>query len=209
MEARRDERKAKGERSRQAILRAALATLGDKGLEGFTARNVAERAGVSTATVFHHFATLDELQLEAVVLLFDDALGQGLMTPGQDLRGYLHSLGTVVLRMIRRQPELVRISNTLFGKLPFSEGLRRSAVQHYARYVAAVEGDLAALGADAAARRAHVALALVLLLDGLGIHWSIHHDVKKLQGFWSDMAELFADQLETPADATHPAPLHR
>jgi AcrR family transcriptional regulator len=192
-----DERRARGERSRQAILQAALATLGDLGLEGFTARRVAERAGVSTATLFHHFGSLDELQLEAVVGWFEEAISAPQSRHPRDLHGYLRALGRLALRMMRERPELVRLSNILLAKFPFSPDLQRNAVAHYARYTAQVEAELEALGVSGQEpeRRRHAALALVLLLDGLGIHWSIHHDLKALERFWDDVADLFADQL--------------
>jgi AcrR family transcriptional regulator len=195
MEARKDERRARGERSRQAILQAALKTLGEGGLEGFTARNVARRAGVSSATIFHHFASLDELQLEAIMLLLDAALDEELKAPPRNVRGYLRALGALSFRVVREQPEFVHISNALFGKLPFSEPLRQRAQAHYARWVGEVDRQLAALGVGAPKRRRNVSLALVLLLDGMGIHWSVHHDVEQLECFWKAMVDLFAAQL--------------
>jgi TetR/AcrR family transcriptional repressor of bet genes len=197
----RDERRARGARSRQAILRAALTTLADKGLEGFTARSVAEHAGVSTATLFHHFASLDELQLEAMMLLLDAEMEGRPALRGSDAKRYLRSLGELVLRVIARQPELMRTSSALLGKLPFSEALQRSAARHYERYVQQIESELAALvgaGRGPPSRR-HLALAVVLMLDGMGIYWTVNHDVDALRRFWTDMVALFAPYLEAPA----------
>jgi AcrR family transcriptional regulator len=198
VQTRTDERRARGERSRQAILRAALATLGEEGLEGFSARNVAGRAGVSPATIFHHFATLDELQLDAIMLLVDQALREELAQPPRSVRGYLRSLGALSLRVLREQPQLVHISNALFGKLPFSAPLRARARKHYARWVEEIDGKLAALGVRAPERRRHLAMALVMLLDGMGIHWSVHHDVEELERVWNTLADGVAVQLQPP-----------
>jgi AcrR family transcriptional regulator len=200
VEERHDERRAKGERSRQSILQAALATLADKGLEGFTARNVAEQAGVSTATLFHHFASLDELQLDAMMLLLDDEM-RGLAPAGElDPRRYLQSLGELVLRVIRKEPALMRMSATLLGKLPFSEALQHSAAGHYERYVQQIETGLIAVGGPGPPSRRHMAMALVLLLDGMGTYWTVNHDVDALERFWADVVALFAPQLAPPAD---------
>jgi len=198
VEERRDERKAKGARSRQAILRAALATLADKGLEGFSARNVAERAGVSTATLFHHFASLDELQLEAMLLVLDDAMDARPIASEPDARHYLRALGDLALDMVREQPELMRVGSALFGKLPFSEPLQQSAAKHYTRYVDRIETELAGVnrGEAAAPSLRNMALALGLLLDGMANHWAIYHDVETLERFWTDMVALFAVHLE-------------
>ena len=195
MNVRTDERRARGERSRQAILRAALATLSEEGLEGFTARNVARRAGVSSATIFHHFAALDELQLEAIMLLLDEAMDEELATPPRDVRSYLRTLGEMPLRIMREQPGMIHLFDALFGKLPFSEPLRVRAREHYARYVNGIDRQLADLGVGAPERRRHVAMGLVMLLDGMGIHWSVHHDVERLERFWKAIADLFATQL--------------
>ena len=46
---------------REALLKAALEALREVGLEALSLRDVARRAGVSTAAPYHHFSDKDEL----------------------------------------------------------------------------------------------------------------------------------------------------
>ncbi|MFE3187720.1 TetR/AcrR family transcriptional regulator [Nocardia sp. NPDC059240] len=59
-----DGRTARAARNRQAVLDAAL-TLMEEGILQPTAQAVAERAGVATRSVFHHFSDLESLYLDA------------------------------------------------------------------------------------------------------------------------------------------------
>lgn len=198
MDKRKDERRAKGERSRKAILQAALATLAEEGLEGFTARTVASRAGVSTATVFHHYATLAELQLDAMMQVLDDAIGAQPLQASGDARTYLLSLGDLVMRMLREQPWMVPVWSSLFAKLPFSETLQLQLKSHYERHLSRMELEMAALqgvGHSPIPRRS-LALALILLLDGMPNYWMANHDLEYLERFWLDMVALFSSALE-------------
>lgn len=59
-----DGRTARGAKNRQAVLEAALALI-DEGTLQPTAQAVAERAGVATRSVYHHFRDLETLYLDA------------------------------------------------------------------------------------------------------------------------------------------------
>lgn len=54
---------ARGERTREAFLEAARATLIEEGFARTSARSIAERAGVSQASVFYHFESVPDLLL--------------------------------------------------------------------------------------------------------------------------------------------------
>lgn len=59
-----DGRTARAARNRQAVLEAALALIEEGTLQP-TAQAVAERAGVATRSVYHHFSDLESLYLDA------------------------------------------------------------------------------------------------------------------------------------------------
>jgi AcrR family transcriptional regulator len=62
------EQDKKSQRSRQAILAAALDLFSSQGYRGTSIRDIAERAGVSTGNVYHHFADKETI--------FQTVLGQ-------------------------------------------------------------------------------------------------------------------------------------
>ena len=60
------QRGEKSERSRRAVLDSALHLFSHQGFRGTTMREIADRAGVSTGNVYHHFPDKDAVFLELV-----------------------------------------------------------------------------------------------------------------------------------------------
>ena len=58
--------RAKGDRTRQAILRAAVDVASEEGLEGLTIGRLAAETGMSKSGLFAHFGSKEELQLATV-----------------------------------------------------------------------------------------------------------------------------------------------
>jgi AcrR family transcriptional regulator len=52
--------------TREEVIRAAMSVVEENGLNSLTARSLAIRLDSSTAPVYHHFATMDELALEMI-----------------------------------------------------------------------------------------------------------------------------------------------
>lgn len=63
----RDGRKARGEKRRQEIIEATLRVIERDGVAGVTHRSVAREAGIPTASITYHFATLDDLLIATLI----------------------------------------------------------------------------------------------------------------------------------------------
>ncbi len=66
-----------GERTRAAILKATLRLLGRAGPDAFSASTLAKAAGVSKATLFHHFSSIEEIPLAAFEQFWLQSVGSG------------------------------------------------------------------------------------------------------------------------------------
>jgi TetR/AcrR family transcriptional regulator len=64
--------KRNAERTRKAILKAARKDFSEKGLAGARVRDIAHRAGVNKAMIYHYFADKDALYLAVLEAAFDD-----------------------------------------------------------------------------------------------------------------------------------------
>jgi AcrR family transcriptional regulator len=71
---------------RRALLSAALTLVAERGLDGFTLREVARRAGVSHAAPYHHFADRAALVAALVEVGFQE-LGTALQAAGEGWEG--------------------------------------------------------------------------------------------------------------------------
>lgn len=69
-------RRARGERRREELLRAALRVIGERGVGQTTHRAVAEAAGVPPATTTYYFSSIDELLEEALRLFVHEEVSR-------------------------------------------------------------------------------------------------------------------------------------
>jgi AcrR family transcriptional regulator len=103
--------------TRQDIIQAAFDIAREKGLHELTARKVAERLQCSTAPVYSHFQSMDELERE-VIKRARDLLFEYATRPYTD-RVFLN-MGTGIVLFARDQSELFRIlflERRIFGDI--------------------------------------------------------------------------------------------
>lgn len=120
--------------SRERILRAALQAFSEKGFDGATTREIAERAGVNLGLIKYYFDTKEKLWREAVDRAFQN-LAAAIELDDAEREGadeFLHTRRMIrhYVRFVAEQPELIRLMH--------DEGKRRGPrmrwlVDRYAR----------------------------------------------------------------------------
>lgn len=117
----------RGSETRNRILDAAVGLLGEAGIEGFTAANLAAVAGVSKANLFHHFDSLDQIVLEAFERF---ALNMPMMVPSEDmdLRAWLIGMGDTTFGLDETESEAMRAYFLFLAKALFDEKLRKTVL---------------------------------------------------------------------------------
>lgn len=91
----------------RALIAAAEAILIERGVEGFTLREAARRAGVSAAAPAHHFGSVAGLLTEVALLGFETLarfLRDGADEGGTDPAARLHGQGLGYVRFARAHP---------------------------------------------------------------------------------------------------------
>jgi|GEM_PF-998409 len=101
-----DGRKEKGRKIREQILTSALELAGEKGSDALTARNIAERVGVSKANLYHHFKNLSEIRTAACIHFLDILKPPSFEAPYTDPRQFLSDLMTGVADFLRSNKKL-------------------------------------------------------------------------------------------------------
>nr|WP_295469497.1 TetR/AcrR family transcriptional regulator [Mesorhizobium sp.] len=102
---------------REALLRAAEAELAEKGMEGFTLRGCAKRAGVSHAAPAHHFKDANALLTELAAVgfaRFVAAMRARQNRAGTDPRKRLVGAGLGYIDFARANPALFRLMFSSF-----------------------------------------------------------------------------------------------
>lgn len=183
-----------GDRTRTAILEATLTLLGRVGPDGFSASSLAKEAGVSKATLFHHFGSLDEIPIAALEEFWLGSLSHETAKP-TSARAYLEELGRQVITLAQKNSEFLKahvvfltkaIFDSRLGKLLAAGGLQmhRAVVRELA---ARLPESLPATEIDAMARMTE------MTLDGLMIALVVHRKPKALaeaKRAWAQFVDL-------------------
>jgi DNA-binding transcriptional regulator YbjK len=156
-----DQRLARGARRRAELIAATLAVIERDGVGGVSHRAVARIAGVSPSAALHHFATLDDLLVAALVSASEDSMAA--IAELEDIEGFTRLLTE---EAVHRRPRFVALYQL------YLLAARRPALRPEARrWIAAVEDAARRLGADDVGAR-----AVAIALDGLGLHALIRHE---------------------------------
>jgi AcrR family transcriptional regulator len=126
---RRDQGKAE---TRALIVAAARALFVERGYEAATTREVAERAGVGTGTVFKHFPDKAALLVGVLYRDIDEAVARGKATlPDEGLIDQLVHLARTLYGLYATQPNLYRplIAQSMLETGPAGDEARTTTVQ--------------------------------------------------------------------------------
>lgn len=119
---------------RSALLSSAEAILVERGVEGFTLRECARRAGVSPAAPAHHFGNMTGLLTAIATLGFEglaDAMGAAASLAGPQPRDRLDAIGRAYVDYAFEHPGRFRV---IFGRFPLdhtSPALAESSARSY------------------------------------------------------------------------------
>ncbi len=183
---------------RQAILDAALRVLKERGLEGFSASRLAEAAGVGKATLFHHFATLDDVVFES----FDQfSRGMDIIAPpkGMTLRSWLEGIGNASFGLDETGHEVARAYFVFIGRALFDERLRTRVLGTVNAAADAFCGIVAQLCPGPLAPDEARALGTLIFVtaDGMAIHLQAFPERRtEIQRAW----KLFVNQVAPSED---------
>lgn len=182
------------ENTRTRILHAAIELMGREGPDRFTASALAQEVGVSKATLFHHFDTLDEIPLAALEEIFFEFIGE--MTLGDaSLSERLDHFGRE-MRVWVDDERFLHAYFVFFIKgmfdTRFREQLARGAFGLHRRIKAALEPGLGPNeDAETASRMVKV------MLDGLALHHLAMGDHETLERAWNRFTELLLSAQQT------------
>jgi AcrR family transcriptional regulator len=139
-----DGRKARSQRTRAAVAEAMLDCL-EEGLLRPSAKQVAERAGVSSRAVFRHFDNMEALLEETAQLQMERVIGQ---LPPVVTEGSLEQrIDALVLHCVRRNEIIAPVRRAALLSEPFSKVIRerhawmRAATRRQVRAAFAPELD--------------------------------------------------------------------
>ncbi|BBX00954.1 TetR family transcriptional regulator [Mycolicibacterium moriokaense] len=113
-----DQRRARGQRNREALIAAALDLFTAKGYEQTTVEQIAESAGVAPRTFFHHFATKDDILFDGYADRLAEAIRRFRAARSGSLWDALAEASEAVATAIAEHPDIFLVRATMYGNLP-------------------------------------------------------------------------------------------
>jgi AcrR family transcriptional regulator len=200
---------ARGDRSRAAILKAAISVFAENGYRGASIAAVANAAGTSQAGLLHHFPSKERLLLALLDHRYheDGALLNRTLT--QEGLGAIDALEALVEHN-ESSRELVQLFTVLVGEsVAADHPAREYYVERYAKVRARLLRSLRQ-GQQSGEIRADVDLealvpVIVAAMDGLQIQWLLDPEVD-MEASFSVLADLLTAQLRSEPPDDRPEP---
>jgi AcrR family transcriptional regulator len=189
------QRTAAGEETRTEILNAALTLLGRGGPDAFSAGALAREVNVSKATIFHHFASVDQILLAAC------DWRQSLEFEGHQptsAHAYLDGLGQQLVRAATSDPVLLKaqavfVTRAIFDR-EMNARLSEGVADMHRLVVDALRARLPSNVSDAEIDS--IARLAEMALDGLMINLVTRADEgPQFQRAWTRMVDLLLVDL--------------
>ena len=181
--------KKEREDSRDALLRATVRVVAQRGMRGLTYRAVAQEAGVAHGLVAHHFGSIDALVSAALQEAARGAEARNQLGPGT---GNIDDVGKSLADIVTDASDEERFQYEML-----LEGLRRpelrSDVQDlYRGYINALEAELRIAGVAESDVLARVVFAA---LDGLVTLQLLYEDTEKTEQALQRLRSLIKGDL--------------
>lgn len=187
--------------TRVAIIDAAVAVLGRDGPDGFSASALAREAGVSKATIFHHFRSVNDIPVAAFQRMVGETLrgGAGVET---SLAGVLSRIGAENLALMRTRTDFLRAFKVFVARAMFDARLAAELRHVIGDLFASMQASMRPFmrdDGDAAA----MARLTGAVLDGLALHMLSMGDDAGIDAAWALFVRLARDhrQTETPEES--------
>lgn len=151
---------------KDALLRAVVVVVSEKGLRGLTFRSVAECAGVNNSLVAHHFGTRDALIAAALQWASERSINASRL---RDAVAAGQSFTDSLLDLLLEDPELQVFQYEMILESRRRPELRAGVLALYENYIEALTEGLITSGASYDSRV--VARMLFATLDGLVLQY--------------------------------------
>lgn len=113
-----DQRRARGLRNRQALIHAAIELFTNQGYDATTIEQISAAAGVAPRTVFHHFASKDDILFDGYAERLQEATRRFRASRSNSLWTALAETSSAVAEAIADQPELFLVRARMYHSVP-------------------------------------------------------------------------------------------
>lgn len=180
-----DMRITKGKETKERILTASMQIISEAGIDGLSAKKIADLSGVSKSNIFHHFGSVDEV----LQVLFQSILSN-LVEPvksfeGKNAKQFLHFLGGSIYSLSEEEKLSYTVLLNFYNASLYNEKYRSYLLKTKNELIDAIAGQLSNFSEQSEDRIEKVSEMIVMTLDGYGLHYLLEPDKKTWKEIWS------------------------
>lgn len=208
-----DKRIEKGEETWRRIVESAVAMVAESGLASLSAAKLAQRAGISKSSLFHHFkstedipeavlAALLETMLRPVTLTENDlnnvfeGKNENPSTAAAHLEQFLLHLGEAALTSHLSQRQLNRAFYAFYNESLFHERYRTIIDAYLEQTVKTLAEAIQGFKPFSEAESLDLARSVITQLDGIGLHRLMGGSEAVYRRLWANQVKALLLQAE-------------
>ncbi|MBL4726704.1 MAG: TetR/AcrR family transcriptional regulator [Rhizobiaceae bacterium] len=180
--------------TKTAILEATITLLGREGADGFSASALAKEVGVSKATLFHHFQSLDEIPIAALDLLTSQAMDFDLPEDA-GLPELLAAMGDMAFGFLDERRAFLNAFYTFVSKAMFDPRLKEK-LQISLNGARAQVRQMFSNHIKDEARARDLSNMVMVLLDGGMMYVLLLDNEAEIRAMWDRFAILLIKEFE-------------
>ncbi len=191
-----DLRITKGNETKDRILTASMKIISEEGIEGLSAKKIADLLGISKSNIFHHFGSVDEV----LNVLFKSIL-TNLVEPvksqrGPDLESFLFFLGESIYSLSDEEKLSYSVLLNFYNTCLYNEKYRGYLLQAKDEMIDAISTQLSQYSSLRKEKLLEISEMIIMTLDGYGLHFLLESDIVAFKKMWTLQVEAWQSLLK-------------
>ncbi len=191
-----DLRITKGNETKDRILGASMKIISKEGIEGLSAKKIADLSGISKSNIFHHFGSVDEV----LNVLFENILAY-LVEPvkshqGPDLETFLFFLGESIYSLSEEEKLSYSVLIHFYNTCLYNEKYRAYLLKTKDEMIDAIATQLSRYSSHRKERLLKISEMILMTLDGYGLHFLLESDSERFKEICSLQVEAWQSLLK-------------
>lgn len=179
-----DLRITKGNETKDRILNASMIIISKEGIEGLSAKKIADQAKISKSNLFHHFGSVNELMNVLFESILTDLVEPVKSYSGSDLSGFLLFLGESVYFLNEEEQIIYSVLLHFYIRCLHNEEYKNLLLKMKEEMIAAIATQLNRYSTKSIEDLLQISEMIVMTLDGYGIHSVMESDLDSFQKMW-------------------------
>lgn len=180
----------------ERILYAAIWIVSQEGLKGLSASKLAELAGISKSTIFHHFKKMDDIPVLILEKLHTEIITPVQQKDHDSIRTYLMDLGMGTLSDNPQHIMMYKAFLSLYEASMHDASLREIVNTCSYEFAHLLKQKLESLSSFPIEESTinNVINVIFMSLDGIALNYLIHGDLKRAEKAWCILIDALVSQ---------------